>query len=101
MCGTDYNKNIPKVGPMTSYSLISKHKSIEEIEKNTKLDISILKHIRSRELFSFSEKYFTKKIRYCGKANVNNINQFLLTHNCKINMAYVSKCLEDKQIILK
>ena len=101
MCGTDYNKNIPKVGPMKSYALISEHKSIEEIEKNTKLDISILKHIRSRELFSFPEKYFTKKIRYCGKPNINELNKFLLTHNCKIDLSYISKCLEDKEIILK
>ena len=51
MCGTDYNKNIFRVGPETSYKLIQQHGSIEGIENNTKHDTSILKHQRVRELF--------------------------------------------------
>ena len=101
MCGTDYNKNIPKVGPMKSYALITQHKTIEEIQRCTDLDISILKHIRSRELFSFCDNYFTKKIRYCKTPDINEINKFLLTHNCKLDMSYIKKSLSQKQIIFK
>lgn len=98
MCGTDYNKNIPKIGPMKSYALINEHKSIEEIENKTELDTSILKYVRSRELFSFCPKYFQKKIKYCSLPDINNINEFLLSHNCKIDMSYIEKSL-FKQII--
>jgi 5'-3' exonuclease len=101
MCGTDYNKNIPKVGPIKSYGLIYEHKTIENIEQNTKHDISILKHIRSRELFSFSNNYFTPKLKYCGIPNINQINKFLLKHNCKIDLSYITKCIGHKEIILK
>ncbi len=101
MCGTDYNKNIPKVGPMKSHALITQYKSIEEIEKNTSHDISILKHIRSRELFSFSDNYFDKDIHYCPTPNIHNINKFLLINNCRIDMSYIAKCLNHTQIIFK
>lgn len=48
MCGTDYNKNIFKIGVEKAYKFISEWKTIE----NVKLDTSILKHQRSRELFT-------------------------------------------------
>jgi 5'-3' exonuclease len=48
MCGTDYNKNIFKIGVEKSYKFISECKTIE----NVKLDTSILKYERSRELFT-------------------------------------------------
>lgn len=101
MCGTDYNKNIPRIGPMKSYDLICKHRSIENVEKFTNLDISILKHKRSRELFSFCEDYFTHKIKYCKQPNIDKINKFLLINNCKIDLKYIKDCLKHKQIILK
>ena len=101
MCGTDYNKNIPKIGPIKSYTLISEHKTIEEIERCTNLDTSILKYKRSRELFSFPDDYFTKKISYCKTPNVNEINKFLLTHNCKYNLSYITKSFVDTQLIFK
>lgn len=48
MCGTDYNKNIFKIGVEKSFKFISECKTIE----NVKLDTSILKHQRSRQLFT-------------------------------------------------
>lgn len=45
MCGTDYNKNIFRVGPEKSYKYIKEYVSIEEIDVNTKLDITILNHV--------------------------------------------------------
>ena len=47
LCGTDYNKNIYKVGPKKAYDLLKKHESID----NFTIDTSILNHIRVRELF--------------------------------------------------
>jgi 5'-3' exonuclease len=63
MCGTDFNDTIPRVGPVTSLKYIKKYKNIEAIGKlvtkvdrqtkqTVKLDISVLAHEKTRELFS-------------------------------------------------
>jgi 5'-3' exonuclease len=71
MCGTDYNKNIPKIGCETSYKYILKYRSIEQIKNNLPhIDISILNHSRTRELFIDYEKYSTINIPYCGKPDL-------------------------------
>lgn len=49
MAGCDFNTNIPRVGIMRSYDLISRYGSIDELPGS--LDISCLKHIEVRELF--------------------------------------------------
>ena len=38
MCGTDYNKNIPKIGPQKSFDLIKKLGSIDNIDEQTVYD---------------------------------------------------------------
>jgi 5'-3' exonuclease len=98
MCGTDYNKNIPKIGPHKSYSLMKQYKSIEEMKANTDIDISILKHQRTRELFSFYENYFEDGIKHCGSPDFGNIEKFLFKHNCYISVDYIKQCLESKEI---
>lgn len=49
MCGNDFNENIPKIGPKRAYDLLLEYKSIENLPKH--LDIGILNHVRSREIF--------------------------------------------------
>lgn len=98
MCGTDYNKNIPKVGPHKSYSLMKTHQSIDNLSENTKLDISILKHHRTRELFSFEENYFTHNIDYCGQPDMNAVSKFLFKYNCYIIIDYIKDCFKAKEI---
>lgn len=90
MCGTDYNKNIFRVGPEKAYKHIQTYSSIEEIGKNTKLDISILNHIRGRELF---REYEQKKIKipYCGTPKLNMLSEFVLKHNVRISMSSLKK----------
>lgn len=51
MCGTDFNKNITGIGPANAYEHIKKHKSIENFATKTKIDVSILNHIRVRQLY--------------------------------------------------
>lgn len=84
MCGTDYNKNIPGIGPEKAYKLISKHKDIDEIEKNETLDISMLKHKRVREIFTgYKQENIT--IPYCGTPDMEKLDEFLSSQNIKIN----------------
>ncbi|CCV02535.1 hypothetical protein IIV31_163R [Armadillidium vulgare iridescent virus] len=54
MCGTDYNKNIFRVGPVSALKLITVNERIENIQN---LDTSILNFKRVRDLFfSFGMK---------------------------------------------
>jgi 5'-3' exonuclease len=66
MCGTDFNENIPRIGPLTSFNYIKMYKNIETIGKevvkvdkltNEKkyLDISILNYETSRKLFQCND----------------------------------------------
>lgn len=49
LCGTDFNQNIAKIGPVKAYALIKKHKSIDVIGET--MDVSVLNHTRTRQLF--------------------------------------------------
>jgi len=98
MCGNDYNKNMKGVGPQKSYELIKEHKTIENIGNNTKHDISILKYKRSRELFTFGDNYFSKKILCCGIPDYNNLQSFLFENNCRVDISYVKHSYAPKEI---
>ena len=87
MCGTDYNQNIPKVGSHTAFKHLVVHKNIENIAKNTKLDISILSHIRGRELFTIFPDYEVNDIPYCGRPDFNVLEQFLAIHQINIDIS--------------
>ncbi len=50
LCGCDYNTNIKRVGPKTSYKLIRNHKDIDNLPD--KYDKSCLVYQRCRQLFS-------------------------------------------------
>lgn len=90
MCGTDYNKNIPRVGPATAYKLLTKHGDIDTIDKNTKYDVSILKHKRGRELFREYKQKNIEKVPYCGIPDFDKLKDFIVKHRlfgvkiCKI-----------------
>ena len=83
MCGTDYNKNIFKIGPEKAYKLIQKHSTIEEI--SLFLDISVLNHIRGRYLFRQYEK-INVKIPYCGPPEFQLLEEFIFKHNIKCSI---------------
>lgn len=57
MCGTDYNKNIYRIGSEKAFKLIKEYASIDGIENSTHTDISILNHVRTREIFSVPDTY--------------------------------------------
>jgi len=86
MCGTDYNNNISRVGSVTSYKYIQKYGSIEGIMDSMNLDVSILNHIRVRELFTLFEEYDIGEIPYCGKPDFDELNEFLNLHGININI---------------
>ena len=97
MCGTDYNSNIPKIGSVTAYKMMRKHGSIEAVGDNEKdkkgdgIDVSILNHHRSRELFSM--KCFeeidprTIQIEYNSRPQFKDLEKFLVESNVRFNMS--------------
>ena len=85
MFGCDYNNNIPKVGPENSYKHILKYRTIDEIERNTKLDVSILNYKRTRELFNEYIIMEIDNIPYCGVPDFEKLKEFISEH--KINLS--------------
>ena len=91
MCGCDYNKNIPKIGPITSYNLILQYKSIEGVETNTELNTDILNYKRSRELFKNYERMSLSSVPYCGIPDKKEVLIFLKENGVFITEEYVEK----------
>lgn len=83
MCGTDYNKNIFRIGPDKSWKYIMEHGDIDTIDKETKLDVSILNHVRTRELFKNSPTTGVS-VSFCGKPNFPD-----LYHFCRVNHIFL------------
>ena len=84
MMGTDYNKNIFRVGPEKSYQYIKKHRTIENVGKE--LDISILNHLRGRELFREYERVDIAKIPYCGRPDFTSLKYFCFENNIPVDV---------------
>ena len=99
MCGTDYNKNIFRVGPEKAYTYIQKYSTIEGISTNTTLDVNILNHVRGRELFREYKQKDINKIPYCGSPNFNDLSKFIFTHNIKLSIEGLKKSFTHSIII--
>ena len=85
MCGTDYNKNIPNIGPKKAYKLIKQYHSIENITSNCGLDTSILNHVRSRELFTGYDR-FLDRIPFCSPPDISKLTELLVVNNIRYNV---------------
>lgn len=97
MCGTDYNKNIPKIGCETAYKYISMYGSIEEIAKQKQLDVSILKHERNRELFTQYDKFeFEGQLKYNGHPDYDKLEAILPT----VDTSRIRRSLKAKIVFL-
>jgi len=101
MCGTDYNKNIPRVGPETSYKYITKYRTIEGVAEGEKLDISILKHETSRRLFLEYERSPIESIPYCGIPDFEKLKEFVFKHNLNLNVDSLRQSFSSNIIIFE
>jgi len=82
MCGTDYNKNIYHVGNDKAFRLLQKYGSIEEIAQNTTKDITILNHVRVRELFHVPEESPDyPEIKHSALPSINTLREYACIHN--------------------
>jgi 5'-3' exonuclease len=103
MCGTDYNPNIPKIGSKTAYKLIAEHKSIEKILSDTSIDVSILNHIRVRNLFTNfeTENKEIAKIPFCGSPDFPSLEKFLISKKIQVNIEKLRKDFTHNIIVFE
>ena len=100
MCGTDYNPNIPRVGPHTAYKHLIEHNSIENIGTNTKLNISVLNHVRSRQLFTEFQSIEFENVKYCGQPDFDKLTKFINDNNININLDKLSKSFTHNIVMI-
>jgi 5'-3' exonuclease len=100
MCGTDYNKNIFKIGPSKALKLIEQYKNIEKVHEETKIDISILNHVRVRQLFREFKKS-TVEIPYCGAPEFDVLQNFLVKKNLHLNVDSLKKSFLHNTIVFE
>lgn len=89
MCGTDYNDNIPKLGPKTCFSLLQKNENLENIEKLEKYDTAVLNYKRVRSLFGFEDYRIEVDFKE-EKPKRIDVQQFLFENN----LIYTKEALE-------
>lgn len=86
MCGTDYNKNMYRIGSEKAFKLLQRYQSIEGISTNTELDTAILNHERVREIFHVPRANLDLE-KYCftnTAPNMADIQLFAFTHHIVI-----------------
>jgi 5'-3' exonuclease len=105
MCGTDFNDNIPRIGPINSYGYIKKYKNIETIAENVfrvdrltkeqaKIDISILSHVVTRALFTYKDEL--PEIPAKGVVNIEQLAQRIKDKNLMVDIKRISKELPQE-----
>ena len=100
MCGTDYNKNIAKVGCETSYKYILQYGDIETIGQSKGLDLTVLNYKKSRELFTVYEQYDFggKDIPFNGFPDIEKIKNILAEEKETLNLFDVIQCCSKVKI---
>lgn len=103
MCGTDYNKNISKIGSKTAYKYILKYGDIDSFAEQTGTNVSILNHVRVREMFSSfeDEKNLIKSVPYCGHPNMEKLVQFVDSKGLNINLEKIKLAFAPSIIVIE
>lgn len=98
MCGTDYNTNIPKIGPERAYRYIKEYKTIENLIGI--LDTSFLKYQAVRRLFTNDIDFDIPEDAYCGQPNRDGLSLFLFRNNCHVEMTRIIEAFEESQPLI-
>lgn len=87
LCGTDYNRNIFRVGSEKAINLIRQYHSIEGIDQHTSIDVSILNHVRVREIFKVPDSNEHERSCYFDDSvpDLNEFREFAVVHHLHFN----------------
>lgn len=75
MCGTDFNKTIPRIGIMSAYELILRYQSIENLP--SEINTTPLNYVRVRELFSTTDNRPEIEVPWCRKINYEGLSEYV------------------------
>ena len=97
MCGTDNNNNIPGVGPMTAFKLLTEHGSIDDIPRDT----SSLTHERMREIFfGCYEEGNEYRVPWSWCDDIEAVESFLTDNDCAIGIRTLTRALGPREVTL-
>ena len=83
MCGTDYNKRLPKIGPVNAYKYILTYSSIENVLKALAIDPSTLSNFnyqKVRTIFLQNPKFKLGEIPKCRVPNQTFLLEYFAKH---------------------
>jgi 5'-3' exonuclease len=89
MCGTDYNHNIPQVGPMKAFELILREKTLDEIAN--KIDVTSLNYKRVRTLLDCYQNSTQRTSIQCVRPDFLKMKRFCFYNN----IAYEEEQIES------
>lgn len=99
MCKVDYNSRMPGIGPVKAFALIKEHGSIEAIGALGTYDISVLNHIKAREIFNTRQSVMTEVI--CGPPNKIELYNFLVLNNSRIQYEAIEEAYAPPKIVFE
>lgn len=90
LCGTDYNKNMPGIGPVNSQKIITKYKKIELLPKD-EFDVSILNFVNVRKLFTEYEKSSLDYVPFCAPPKYSKYEEFRVKHHLFVSVENIKE----------
>nr|WIL04516.1 flap endonuclease 1 [Cedratvirus duvanny] len=107
MAGCDYNSNIPGIGIVRSYELISKYGSIDNLPesyRNKPLEKEVLNHHRCRELFALqsSEEMTDELVLDLGEGDPETLRELgVFWNNDLSSLLFTLPKLEEQNILTR
>lgn len=100
MCGTDYNDNIPRIGPVKSAQMLKQYKCIENMEQNN-IDTTTLNYKRVRDIFQHFPSSNIEKIPYCDIPNKQMLAHFISSNELRIDINEICSCFIETRFIVE
>lgn len=94
MCGTDYNDNIPGIGPAKAYNLIKEYGDLDSISL-TKLDTDILFYEDARRLFTVPDDIPEFEIPHMHQMRITDLDSLLFKCNSRFSLNRVVEACKD------
>ena len=95
LCGTDYNSNLPKIGPVGAFKLITTHGTLDDFPEE--IDRSSLNYVRVREIFS-TYAADLPDTQYCGTPDLEALQLFLVKINCRNAFGEIKRTLKPSEL---
>jgi 5'-3' exonuclease len=95
MCGTDYNKNIPRIGPNGAFRIISTHGTLDNVPS---IDLSILNFHKTRKLFEHNP--YTEPIPFVKPPNKDLIFKCLLDNLLRISLDTIWDKIDNSNVTI-